>query len=466
MTIALDYIQPPAEYALCKNVQFEFDSLVSLINTEISGLSSIYAPIAATYVTLSTNSSLTNERVLTGTTNQISIADNGAGSTVVLSTPQDIATTSSPTFEQLTLSSSAPSLNVTSSSTNSTSTVFRSNSGTRISIVGQEGSGGGDIFSGSSAYACVIGTTSSAAFEIFTADTKRLSISSSGISTFSGQVVIEPTTNQIVLGSTRTVTLTAPTPASSSRTWTIPDLSTNPTFAALEATQTFSGVKTFSAQMLSTTTTAPFLSHSSSLSGATQGMNITNSSTSSGSGVQVYLEVQSASGADPSIYFNVASGNPWTIGVDNDDSDIFKISQSGGALVTNPYLNITTGGDLYTTAFTDYSSTSTVTGWTSFTSKKIFYKKIGKLIFVTFELTGTSNATTASFTLPNSVNTSVGVQIINFAKDNSGTPVAGTAFMDPNTATVVFIPTVGGSSSGWTNSGTKSVIGQLSYQTT
>lgn len=57
------------------------------------------------------------------------------------------------------------------------------------------------------------------------------------------------TTNQIVLGTTRTVTITAPTPASSSRTWTIPDLSTSPTFAALEAAQTFSGAKTFSATL-------------------------------------------------------------------------------------------------------------------------------------------------------------------------------------------------------------------------
>lgn len=63
------------------------------------------APVGATYVTLSTNATLTNERVLTGTTNQVVITDNGAGSTVVLSTPQDIATTSSPTFAGLTLTS-------------------------------------------------------------------------------------------------------------------------------------------------------------------------------------------------------------------------------------------------------------------------------------------------------------------------------------------------------------------------
>lgn len=61
------------------------------------------APANATYVTLSANATLTNERVLTGTANQIIITDNGANSTVVLSTPQDIATASSPTFSSLTL---------------------------------------------------------------------------------------------------------------------------------------------------------------------------------------------------------------------------------------------------------------------------------------------------------------------------------------------------------------------------
>src|SRR5205814_10418940 len=57
-------------------------------------------------------------------------------------------------------------------------------------------------------------------------------------------------------------------------------------------------------------------------------------------------------------------------------------------------------GDIYTVAWMDYSATSTIVVWTSFTSKLIFYKKIGKDVFVQFELTGTSNATTSTFTLP------------------------------------------------------------------
>lgn len=62
-----------------------------------------------------------------------------------------------------------------------------------------------------------------------------------------GDLTLPKTTNQLILGTTRTVTITAPTPASSSRTWTLPDLSTSPTFAALEGSQTFTGQKTLSA---------------------------------------------------------------------------------------------------------------------------------------------------------------------------------------------------------------------------
>jgi len=61
------------------------------------------APVDAQYVTLALNATLTSERVLTGTANQITVTDGGAGTTVTLSTPQDIATASTPTFAGLSL---------------------------------------------------------------------------------------------------------------------------------------------------------------------------------------------------------------------------------------------------------------------------------------------------------------------------------------------------------------------------
>lgn len=62
------------------------------------GTNPTVAPLAGQYVTLATHADLTQERVLTGTANQITITDNGAGSTVVLSTPQDLHSAATPTF--------------------------------------------------------------------------------------------------------------------------------------------------------------------------------------------------------------------------------------------------------------------------------------------------------------------------------------------------------------------------------
>lgn len=72
------------------------------------------APTDAQYVCLAVNGSLSAERVLTGTANQITITDNGANGTVVLSTPQDIHTGAGPTFDHLHIGSTAT---VTTSST-------------------------------------------------------------------------------------------------------------------------------------------------------------------------------------------------------------------------------------------------------------------------------------------------------------------------------------------------------------
>lgn len=76
-----------------------------------------------------------------------------------------------------------------------------------------------------------------------TADWDTLSVL--GASTFKTAITITPTSNQIVLGATRTWTISAATPATSSRTASIPDIAGDGTFAFLEGTQTFTGAKTF-----------------------------------------------------------------------------------------------------------------------------------------------------------------------------------------------------------------------------
>ena len=90
------------------NANFSYNDSTDTLtvqNLTVNGtLSPSPAPVAAQYVTLATDATLTNERVLTGTSNQITVTDNGAGSTVVLSTPQNIHTAASPTFAGATLS--------------------------------------------------------------------------------------------------------------------------------------------------------------------------------------------------------------------------------------------------------------------------------------------------------------------------------------------------------------------------
>jgi nitrogen fixation protein len=49
----------------------------------------------------------------------------------------------------------------------------------------------------------------------------------------------------------------------------------------------------------------------------------------------------------------------------------------------------------------DYSSTSTIVGWSSFTTKVLKYRVVGKQMFVQLRIDGTSNSTSLTFTLPN-----------------------------------------------------------------
>lgn len=72
-------------------------------NPTTSEAQTVGADPAASFITISAESSLTGERRLQGTANQITITDNGANSTVVLSTPQNLHTAATPTFGGLTL---------------------------------------------------------------------------------------------------------------------------------------------------------------------------------------------------------------------------------------------------------------------------------------------------------------------------------------------------------------------------
>jgi len=91
------------------------------------------------------------------------------------------------------------------------------------------------------------------------------------------------------------------------------------------------------------------------------------------------------------------------------DSALVKISQ-GNASATEPALEIVNAGtgaaievsdgDIRNVAWTEYGTISTIVGWSSRTLTEIKYKKVGNLVFVTYNISGTSNATNITFTLP------------------------------------------------------------------
>jgi hypothetical protein len=67
------------------------------------------APSDAQYVTLATNANLSGERVLTGTANQVTVTDGGAGTTVTLALPQDYHTSATPRLARIGLGAAADS---------------------------------------------------------------------------------------------------------------------------------------------------------------------------------------------------------------------------------------------------------------------------------------------------------------------------------------------------------------------
>lgn len=80
-----------------------------------------------------------------------------------------------------------------------------------------------------------------------------------------------------------------------------------------------------------------------STSGVTGYISLTHSANTANSGAAVYLSVGGGSAFDPHIAFNVTSGADWCAGIDNSDSDKFKISSSG-ALGSSDCVSITTTG--------------------------------------------------------------------------------------------------------------------------
>lgn len=76
-------------------------------------------------------------------------------------------------------------------------------------------------------------------------------------------------------------------------------------------------------------------------------------------------------------------------------------------------------GKLTKNSWVDYSATSTIVGWSSFTTKLIYYYIVGDIATVMVHLDGTSNSATTSITLP-FTQTSIAMISINTRFTNNG----------------------------------------------
>jgi hypothetical protein len=127
------------------------------------------------------------------------------------------------------------------------------------------------------------------------------------------------------------------------------------------------------------------------------------------------------------------------------------------------------GGDLpnqINTPWIDFSEQSTIVGWSSFTAKVIRYKVIGNIVYVYFNIIGTSNSSSTTFTLPISTKFFQGA-VACYGVDNGAPqiglisqPIAPSNSFTANRYTAIS----NGISSSWTGSGTKQIQGQFFYE--
>ena len=192
------------------------------------------------------------------------------------------------------------------------------------------------------------------------------------------------------------------------------------------------------------------------------------------------LTLDGAAGQVRDFYFKSGGSSRWTIRVDGATESgseagsnfVIIARYDNGSFKSSPLKiwratgSIQLGGDdIYTVPWTNYSGSSNIIGWASFTTKVIEYKKIGKLVFVNYYIIGTSggsDGTKATFTLP-FTHGQAGVPSFNMAKArNNGANLNGKGWgrMLGNVATFY----INESEGSWIASGSKVLIGQFQYE--
>ena len=165
--------------------------------------------------------------------------------------------------------------------------------------------------------------------------------------------------------------------------------------------------------------------------------------------------------------FKPDSGNDLVL-EDAGSTDRLRITDGGSTILYEDggaaALTIDTDGDVYSTGWTDYSSTTSVSGFSSTVATTVHYKTIGKLLFFQFYINGTSNANNFNFSLPK---TAVDEYFRGFPcplwDNGSITTNGNNDFWEiKNSATVHF--KINDNSTGFTASGTKLALGLGWYQ--
>jgi hypothetical protein len=114
------------------------------------------------------------------------------------------------------------------------------------------------------------------------------------------------------------------------------------------------------------------------------------------------------------------------------------------------------------TTWTEYANTSTIVGWSGSPSKFINYIKIGKLLLINYSISGTSNATTTSFTIP-FVAANTQTFSVTITEDNQVfQDYPGYARILTGTSKIDFFLTP--NSFNWTASGVKKIQGHIMMQ--
>lgn len=116
-------------------------------------------------------------------------------------------------------------------------------------------------------------------------------------------------------------------------------------------------------------------------------------------------------------------------------------------------------------AWTDYSGTSTITGFSAYTSKQLQYVVMGKTMIVLFDIRSTANngsGNATSFTLPYNSSSWAGDQVFLCRTQNSTTQATGMGIITSGTNTVNFYTSTNtGTLNSWTNAATRHIQGML-----